>query len=384
MASKAVVEAFAGGMGSLVSLLVTYPLKTIYTLQAINQAGPKARAPLGPALSFIDRPGQPVTVAQLLANISRLLDLRGLYAGLQPAAVETATSSAIYFYLYSILRQAVVEGQHRQRQRQQSTSATAVHVDSRNENIGVLASLLVAALAGAGNQLITTPAQVVTTQMQAMHRRQRLRESEGERVDYGECGTCAIARQVYVEDGLRGFWRGIVPSLLLVVNPAIQYMLYEWMIASVLRSKAVRGAARGGGKAAAPAVLKMSAGETFLVGALSKIGATIATYPMIVVKARLQAVNKETHEDMQYSSTWHAMRRIYTDEGMHGYFKGMNAKIVQTALSAALMLMIRERVYYATEGVLRAVVELPGQKDKLKSKLVTAGLGLAVAASASK
>jgi hypothetical protein len=38
-ASKAVVEAFAGGVGSLVALFSTYPLKTIYTLQASNAAG---------------------------------------------------------------------------------------------------------------------------------------------------------------------------------------------------------------------------------------------------------------------------------------------------------------------------------------------------------
>jgi adenine nucleotide transporter 17 len=31
--NQAVVEAFAGGVGSLVALLATYPLKTIYTLQ---------------------------------------------------------------------------------------------------------------------------------------------------------------------------------------------------------------------------------------------------------------------------------------------------------------------------------------------------------------
>lgn len=38
------------------------------------------------------------------------------------------------------------------------------------------------------------------------------------------------------------------------------------------------------------------------------------------------------------------MCRIGRDEGLAGYFKGMQAKILQTALNAALMLSIKEQV----------------------------------------
>ena len=44
-----------------------------------------------------------------------------------------------------------------------------------------------------------------------------------------------------------------------------------------------------------------------------------------------------------YGGTWDAVRRIGTEEGLAGYFKGMRAKIVQTAINAALMLMIKDQ-----------------------------------------
>ncbi|KAJ0077196.1 hypothetical protein Patl1_36598 [Pistacia atlantica] len=35
------------------------------------------------------------------------------------------------------------------------------------------------------------------------------------------------AREVYKEAGITGFWKGIVPTLIMVCNPSIQFMIYE-------------------------------------------------------------------------------------------------------------------------------------------------------------
>ncbi len=75
----------------------------------------------------------------------RQADVAALYAGLPPAAVETVASTVVYFYLYSSLKQAALSLQRRR---------------GGDGEFGVGASLLVASLAGAGNMLVTTPAQV--------------------------------------------------------------------------------------------------------------------------------------------------------------------------------------------------------------------------------
>jgi hypothetical protein len=119
MSSSAAVEGVAGGIGSLIALVVSYPLKTvravalssraravecvaytptrmppsapsqIYTLQAIRAA----ESSKGRRLTLQER-------AALLSDPSRILaqlvpTLRGLFAGLCPAAVETTASSAV-------------------------------------------------------------------------------------------------------------------------------------------------------------------------------------------------------------------------------------------------------------------------------------------------
>jgi adenine nucleotide transporter 17 len=211
------------------------------------------------------------------------------------------------------------------------------------------ASLAVAALAGAGNMLLTTPASVVTTQMQAQHKQRQAAAAAGLPAPEPE-GALAVCRRVWAEGGAPAFWKGLLPSLILVANPAVQYMLFEALTARALRLQAAR---QGGGSGGA--AQRLGSGSVFLLGAAAKVGATIVTYPLIVVKARLQAVNAATEAGMRYRGTWHAITTMARDEGAAGFFKGMGAKLLQTALGAALMLAIRERVY---EGTRAAVAQL--------------------------
>lgn len=77
-----------------------------------------------------------------------------------PNVFESGISSAAYFYLYSLLRNAVIaRGLH---------NKGGVHGSSRDKgaDMSITASLIVAALAGAGNQLLTMPASVIATRMQ--------------------------------------------------------------------------------------------------------------------------------------------------------------------------------------------------------------------------
>jgi hypothetical protein len=63
----------------------------------------------------------------------------------------------IYFYFYSLLRAGVVSSF---RARRGLPPVKAGSAEARSEDIGVAASLLVAAVAGAINMVATSPAQV--------------------------------------------------------------------------------------------------------------------------------------------------------------------------------------------------------------------------------
>ncbi|GBF90386.1 hypothetical protein Rsub_02492 [Raphidocelis subcapitata] len=386
MASQqALVEAVSGGIGSLVALVATYPLKTIYTLRAIRAireesdarrapseggaaaaaaadagegAEPAAAAPAADAAAAdataADAELRAVVsspLAALCALCRRRLaaaDLAALYAGAGPAAAETVASTVVYFYLYSHLKQAALLLQRRR--------------GGSGADLGVLAALGVAALAGAGNMLVTTPAQVVTTVMMANAKRRQQLQSAGRAVDHVRCDAAGVCREIWERDGAGGFWRGLLPSLILVINPAVQYALFEWGMTRARAAKgrrhaaaaaAAAGAARGGraGGGAAPAAA-LGAAEVFLIGSLAKIGATYITYPMIVVKSRLQATNQHTHADNRYAGTADAVARIAREEGAAGFYAGLREKILQTALNAGLMLALKDRINSASQQLL--------------------------------
>ncbi|KAI9071031.1 hypothetical protein K1719_047008 [Acacia pycnantha] len=51
--------------------------------------------------------------------------------------------------------------------------------------------------------------------------------------------------------------------------------------------------------------------EIFLLGALAKLGATVVTYPLLVVKARLQARQVKTKDKRHhYKGTWDASNNV--------------------------------------------------------------------------
>lgn len=84
-----------------------------------------------------------------------------------------------------------------------------------------------------------------------------------------------------------------------VCNPSIQFMIYESLLKHVT---AKRAADKRGLKT-------VSSGEVFLFGAIAKLGATVATYPLLVVKSRLQA-KQEIGRDKSSQYTGKGKQRV--------------------------------------------------------------------------
>lgn len=328
--SAAAAEGVSGAVGSVLALVSTYPLKTIYTYQALAEKSTDGTA--AAAMSILD--------------VIQKYKLSGLYVGMEPNMIESAASSGVYFYLYSKLRHLVVAHQAKKRQQDGAQGG-----DTRSSSIGVLASLLVATLAGAGNQLVTLPFSVIATRMQAQQKVKRDLADKNRNADAAAVVTSfpGVANLVMSEAGLGGFWKGLLPSMILLANPAVQYMLYE-QILGLLRTWKQRKADAAAKEGEEVKPVKLSPLEVFMASALAKIGATFATYPLIVVKSRLQASGKAAGGGSV--STKDVMVRTWQSEGIAGFYSGLQAKLLQTALNAALMLMLKEQLHGAVVSVL--------------------------------
>lgn len=221
MVSDAVVEGVSGAVGGMVALTATYPLMTIATLQAVRRnQRPKPTVDAQQGSQPQRKPGNKIDD---IVQICRDCGVRGLFRGIEPALLGTAVSQGIYFYFYSGLRQAAVALQNTSRPAQAG----------RKADIGVGASLLIASLAGCGNVLLTNPIWVVATRTQAHRKPASVSPPSTAAAANADKAPSplVVAQELYQESGILGFWKGVVPSLVMVANPTVQYMFYEWLMA---------------------------------------------------------------------------------------------------------------------------------------------------------
>ncbi|XP_065872119.1 peroxisomal nicotinamide adenine dinucleotide carrier [Euphorbia lathyris] len=318
--SDAVINGLAGAGGGIIAQLITYPLQTVNTRQQTERDPKKEKRKLG-------------TIG-LMCQVVKHEGWERLYGGLAPSLVGTAASQGVYYYFYQIFRDKA-EGIALERMKK----------GFGDGSVGMLSSLLVAAMSGCVNVLMTNPIWVVVTRMQTHtkvsknSKQQELSVAPDETIlaaiEPPPFGTGHAIQEVYDEGGVWGFWRGVLPTLIMVSNPSMQFMLYETMLKKLKRK---RGLPKKGAN-------EVTALEIFFLGAVAKLGATVVTYPLLVVKSRLQAKQLKTGDKRHhYEGTIDAILKMIRYEGFYGFYKGMSTKIVQSVLAAAVLFMVKEEL----------------------------------------
>ncbi|KAJ9160266.1 hypothetical protein P3X46_025680 [Hevea brasiliensis] len=319
--SDALINGLAGAGGGIIAQLITYPLQTVNTRQQTDRDPKKEKRKLS-------------TVEQI-CQVVKHEGWERLYGGLVPSLVGTAASQGVYYYFYQIFRD----------------KAEAIALKHKRKgfgdgSVGMFSSLVVAALSGCVNVLLTNPIWVVVTRMQTHTKvSKKSQPSNSLSVATDETfldatepppfGTNRAILEVYDEAGVWGFWKGVFPTLIMVSNPSIQFMLYETMMKKLKKQRALSKKGNNG----------VTALEIFLLGALAKLGATVVTYPLLVVKSRLQAKQIKTGDRRHhYEGTLDAILKMIHCEGFYGFYKGMSTKIVQSVLAAAVLFMVKEEL----------------------------------------
>ena len=270
-----------------------------------------------------------------------------------------------YFFFYSFVRGAYIK-----RKTPPGGKAPA---------LSTAAELLLGALAGALAQIFTIPVSVIATRQQVGSTKRVVKkkvvvarangtaigngganveeQEEGDVVEkwieeeeYVDNSFWDVGREIVREEGVAGLWLGIKPGLVLTVNPAITYGVFE-RIKSILLLAQEKAAA----VAATSSNGKLTPGMNFLVGALSKTLATVVTYPYIMAKVRIQARGTDTQmaqEEGLPAPPHHAyhhsanskhpgaldlLRMVYKREGFAGWYQ------VSLQLRGALPLIVNFR-----------------------------------------
>lgn len=137
-------------------------------------------------------------------------------------------------------------------------------------------ALLCGYLAGAFSQVFVTPFSVIQT---------RIMTSKTGGTIFG------VMQQLLDNEGPSVLYSGFIPSLILCMNPAIQYFVYDRLKSYLTTALYQRSKPRD------PSSL-----ELFLIGAISKITATIITYPVCVMSHKCLLIFFSLHHSTSWQS----------------------------------------------------------------------------------
>lgn len=164
-----------------------------------------------------------------------------------------------YFFFYSFVRNTYIK-----------RLTAKLPPGSRLPPLSTAAELLLGALAGALAQIFTIPVSVIATRQQVGRSPNDNTPPKNLLQEAQDDSFLGVAREIVREEGVTGLWLGIKPGLVLTVNPAITYGMFERVKSILLLAKAKAGSGD-----------KLTPGLTFLVGALSKTLATVVSFSSI-------------------------------------------------------------------------------------------------------
>ncbi|KZT01402.1 adenine nucleotide transporter [Laetiporus sulphureus 93-53] len=341
--------ALAGALGGCFSTAVVYPLDIVKTRIQAATVDKDNKKKLG--------------IISILMGILKEEGIAGYYRGFAATMINTFSMQYAYFLFYSFVRTNYIK-----------RLSARLPASSKTPALSTAAELTMGAIAGALAQIFTIPVAVIATRQQigrSLDRPRKLRpasplsasvegngnakdveKAEGKEDEYDD-SFFGIASEIIEEEGVGGLWLGIKPGLVLTVNPAITYGVYE-------RAKGVLLLAQEKATGATSRHAKLSPWTTFFIGALSKTLATVVTYPYIMAKVRIQARSADIeeavveHQPLPPKHAYHhahskhvgaldILARVWRKRGFLGWYQGMGAQITKAVISQALLFMSKDQ-----------------------------------------
>ncbi|KAF5382312.1 hypothetical protein D9757_008478 [Collybiopsis confluens] len=304
----------AGAGGGLVASVATCPLDVVKTkLQAQRYVHGQ-----------IGYEG----ISATIKNIAKYDGLRGFYRGLGPTILGYLPTWAIYFAVYDGIKSTFGEaplGVTNTKSKDWIYPAAQAkgYQPAMREHPWSL-HILSAMAAGACSTICTNPLWVIKTRFMTQSRSE---------VRYRHTVDAAIT--IYRSEGIRAFYRGLLPSILGIAHVAVQFPLYEQ-----LKLWAQDDTER-----------PLSSQTILLCSAIAKMTASITTYPHEVIRTRLQTQRRPLASDISSDGmirshsergVVYTTRKLIRKEGWTSLYKGLSINLLRTVPNSAVTMLTYE------------------------------------------
>lgn len=310
---KPIADATAGATGALLTTVLLSPIDVAKTRIQAN---------------FSTGDGTLATLQQIVAADG----IAGLYKGLGMKGLETVLRNFLYFYAYEFFK------------------ARYVSLGFKPSTLG---HTVCGVMAGISNLTVTLPIDTLNVRIQADTR------------------SPSVLTQEFLAEGPDCWWRGFGVSTILTLNPALTFSIFDRLKARVLR---LLDASAAGGSGSPQA---LTAAQAFLLGSVSKVIATLLTYPLMRAKSIMQASGKAQREGDKANennadegrSRHRGLVQVLLDvlerEGPMGLYRGCATQIFTAVTKSGILLTTKEQLAAFAMGI---VLLAKGRRMTLTAK----------------
>ncbi|KZT73964.1 mitochondrial carrier [Daedalea quercina L-15889] len=304
----------AGAGGGLVASVATCPLDVIKTRLQAQRHAHGTNSYEGVVATF--------------KSVLKHNGIRGLYRGLGPTILGYLPTWAIYFAVYDGIKERF-GGKQAVQHIYPAAQAKGYQPFAREHPWSL--HILSAMAAGATSTICTNPLWVIKTRfMTQPFEEKRYRH------------TLDAALTIYRTEGWRAFFRGLLPSLLGILHVGVQFPLYEQ-----LKTMARRNSSED-----------LTPRQFLACSAVSKMVASITTYPHEVVRTRLQTQRRIVNDALRGGESPQQPRAgviktatdIVRNEGWRGLYRGLSVNLVRTVPNSAVTMLTYEMLMRYLEG----------------------------------
>ncbi|KAK2811979.1 hypothetical protein FQN50_001686 [Emmonsiellopsis sp. PD_5] len=239
--------------------------------------------------------------------------INGLYRGISAPLVGAALETSSLFFSYRVTQEFL-----------KTTMYPSV------SELPQSALLFCGAASGAFTSLLLTPVELIKCKMQV---------PPGSSIGHKAPGPLALIASVFRHDGLLGFWRGQMGTLIRETGgSAAWFGSYEGVLAFFKQ----RNASKLDPATDAPAP-PLAVYQRMLAGAAAGVSYNFIFYPADTIKSRMQTEDiTHTVGDARRRNFWAVGKTVWKQQGLAGLYRGCGITCARSAPSSAFIFTIYE------------------------------------------